>query len=73
MPKIEIDLSPIIDSDNGVEYFMPTFNLRWKLLMCPKPRKILEQMWQGNNGTEKWEEIEIVKDGSHKTRSDVPG
>jgi hypothetical protein len=49
------------------EFFSPSFRLRWAIRYIPidatsqKEEKILQQMWIGNFGTEKWEDIEEVQ------------
>lgn len=45
----------------------PTMNLRWKekpkvvFNSSYRPTMVLEQMWQGDKGDQKWEEVETVE------------
>jgi len=49
----------------SVEYFVPTLRFRWFLkkntvIEFNLEEKVLQQLYQGSNGSQKWEDIETV-------------
>ena len=54
MPEHEPGELVIMSSGPGV-WFQPTSALRWR-------NGILEQMWQGSDGSQRWEPVPTVND-----------
>ena len=50
----------ITTNTKALEYWKPTVNFRF-LKNPGYVKPTLQQMWQGNLGTEEWREIEIVE------------
>jgi hypothetical protein len=56
---MKIGFTPPIEYDSiKFEYWQATNQLRW---FDNGTETVLQQMWQGSNGTQKWENIETVK------------